>query len=111
MLKVERTDAVMILTLDRPEARNALNLDLTDACTAAAAQINAELSAAGGEALAVPANIGRLEELRNLVDIATAKWGAGRRQKKQARMSAPVRRGANEGQLLCGIALSSSCPP
>jgi NAD(P)-dependent dehydrogenase (short-subunit alcohol dehydrogenase family) len=46
-----------------------------DACTAAAAQINGEFSAAGGEALAVPANIGRREELRNLVDIATAKWG------------------------------------
>jgi hypothetical protein len=31
MLKIERTDAVMILTLDRPRARNALNLDLTRA--------------------------------------------------------------------------------
>src|SRR5260370_10892005 len=31
MLRVERIDAVMILTLDRPRARNALNLDLTRA--------------------------------------------------------------------------------
>jgi enoyl-CoA hydratase len=34
MLKIERTDAVMVLTLDRPRARNALNLDLTRALRA-----------------------------------------------------------------------------
>jgi dehydrogenase/reductase SDR family protein 4 len=41
------------------------------ACEQAAAQIRA----AGGEALAVPCNIGRKEELRSLVDSAIAQWG------------------------------------
>jgi dehydrogenase/reductase SDR family protein 4 len=42
-----------------------------EACEAAAQQIRA----AGGEALAVPCNIGRREELQHLVDAAVAQWG------------------------------------
>jgi dehydrogenase/reductase SDR family protein 4 len=38
-------------------------------------QAVAEIRAAGGEAIAVPCNIGRKEEVRNLVDAALAKWG------------------------------------
>jgi NAD(P)-dependent dehydrogenase (short-subunit alcohol dehydrogenase family) len=41
------------------------------ACDAAAAEIRA----AGGEAIAVPCNIGRKEELQHLVDSAVAEWG------------------------------------
>jgi enoyl-CoA hydratase len=44
MLKVERSDAVMILTLDRPRARNALNLDLTRALQAQLAAFDADAS-------------------------------------------------------------------
>jgi enoyl-CoA hydratase len=44
MLKVERADAVMILTLDRPRARNALNLDLTRALRAEFAAFDADAS-------------------------------------------------------------------
>ncbi len=44
MLKVERSDTVMILTLDRPRARNALNLDLTRALRAQIAAFDAEAS-------------------------------------------------------------------
>lgn len=40
-------------------------------CDEAAAQINA----AGGEAIAVPCNIGRKDEVRNLVDTAIGHWG------------------------------------
>jgi NAD(P)-dependent dehydrogenase (short-subunit alcohol dehydrogenase family) len=46
-----------------------------EACLTAAEQINAEFSSAGGAALAVPANIGRRDELQNLVDTAVANWG------------------------------------
>jgi dehydrogenase/reductase SDR family member 4 len=42
-----------------------------DACEAAAAEIRA----AGGEALAVPCNIGRKDELQHLVDAARNAWG------------------------------------
>jgi len=42
-----------------------------DTCEAAVAEIRA----AGGEAIAVPCNIGRKDELQNLVDSAKAKWG------------------------------------
>jgi len=42
-----------------------------DACDAAAAQIEA----AGGDAMAVTCNIGRREELQNLVAAALDKWG------------------------------------
>jgi dehydrogenase/reductase SDR family protein 4 len=42
-----------------------------DACESAAA----EICAAGGEAIAVPCNIGRRAELQALVDAAVAKWG------------------------------------
>jgi len=42
-----------------------------DACESAAADIRA----AGGEAIAVPCNIGRKEELQALVDSAHAEWG------------------------------------
>lgn len=42
-----------------------------DACEAAAAEIRA----AGGEAIAVSCNIGRREELQNLVDSAVDAWG------------------------------------
>jgi NAD(P)-dependent dehydrogenase (short-subunit alcohol dehydrogenase family) len=42
-----------------------------DACAAAAAEIRAT----GGEAIAVPCNIGRKEELQNLVDCAITEWG------------------------------------
>jgi dehydrogenase/reductase SDR family protein 4 len=35
----------------------------------------AEIRAAGGEAIAVPCNIGRKEELQQLVDAAGAQWG------------------------------------
>jgi NAD(P)-dependent dehydrogenase (short-subunit alcohol dehydrogenase family) len=42
-----------------------------DACEAAAADIRA----AGGEAIAVPCNIGRKAELQNLVDCAVNTWG------------------------------------
>lgn len=42
-----------------------------DACEAAAADIRA----AGGEAIAVPCNIGRKEELQRLVDAAITTWG------------------------------------
>ena len=42
-----------------------------DACDAAVAQIEA----AGGEAMAVPCNIGRKEEVQHLVGAALAKWG------------------------------------
>ena len=42
-----------------------------EACEEAAAEIRA----AGGEALAVPCNIGRKEELQNLVDAARNAWG------------------------------------
>jgi NAD(P)-dependent dehydrogenase (short-subunit alcohol dehydrogenase family) len=34
-----------------------------------------EIRGAGGEAIAVPCNIGRKEELQRLVDVATAQWG------------------------------------
>jgi enoyl-CoA hydratase len=44
MLKVERTDAVMMLTLDRPRARNALNLDLTRALRAQLAAFDSDAS-------------------------------------------------------------------
>jgi dehydrogenase/reductase SDR family protein 4 len=42
-----------------------------DACDAAVAQIEA----AGGEAMAVPCNIGRKEEVQHLVGAALARWG------------------------------------
>src|SRR5215468_1517967 len=42
-----------------------------DACSAAVAQIQA----AGGEAMSVPCNIGRKEELQHLVDATLARWG------------------------------------
>lgn len=42
-----------------------------DACEAAAAEIRA----AGGEAIAMPCNIGRKEELQQLVGAAVAAWG------------------------------------
>jgi dehydrogenase/reductase SDR family member 4 len=42
-----------------------------EACNTAVAQIEA----AGGEAIAVPCNIGRKEELQHLVDATLAKWG------------------------------------
>jgi len=42
-----------------------------DACEAAAAEIRE----AGGEAIAMPCNIGRKEELQNLVDGALKAWG------------------------------------
>jgi dehydrogenase/reductase SDR family member 4 len=42
-----------------------------DACQAAVA----EIVAAGGEALAVPCNIGRRDELQRLVDAAVGQWG------------------------------------
>jgi dehydrogenase/reductase SDR family member 4 len=42
-----------------------------DTCAAAAEQIRA----AGGEAIAVPCNIGRKEDLQHLVDTTVAKWG------------------------------------
>jgi NAD(P)-dependent dehydrogenase (short-subunit alcohol dehydrogenase family) len=42
-----------------------------EACAAAAAEIRA----AGGAALAVACNIGRKEELRNLIDTTLAHWG------------------------------------
>jgi len=42
-----------------------------DACDAAVAQIEA----AGGEAMAIPCNIGRKEEVQHLVGAALAKWG------------------------------------
>jgi NAD(P)-dependent dehydrogenase (short-subunit alcohol dehydrogenase family) len=42
-----------------------------EACEAAAAQIRAT----GAEAIAVPCNIGRKEELRRLVDAALSAWG------------------------------------
>jgi enoyl-CoA hydratase len=44
MLKVECTDTVMILTLDRPQARNALNLELTRALRAQLAAFDADVS-------------------------------------------------------------------
>lgn len=42
-----------------------------EACAVAAA----EITAAGGEAIAVACNIGRKEELRNLVDSTLERWG------------------------------------
>jgi len=42
-----------------------------DACEAAAGQIRS----AGGEAIAVPCNIGRKEELQHLVETTVQKWG------------------------------------
>jgi dehydrogenase/reductase SDR family member 4 len=42
-----------------------------DTCAAAAEQIRA----AGGEAIAVPCNIARKEDLQHLVDTTVAKWG------------------------------------
>jgi dehydrogenase/reductase SDR family protein 4 len=45
-----------------------------DVCAAAAAQINAGLTGAG-EAIAVPCNIGRRDELEQLVDTALTRWG------------------------------------
>ncbi len=42
-----------------------------EACDAAVAQIQAE----GGEAMAVPCNIGRREEVQHLVSAAQEKWG------------------------------------
>ncbi len=42
-----------------------------EACEAAAAEIRA----AGGEAIAVPCNIGRKEELQKVVDTANERWG------------------------------------
>ena len=44
MLKVERIGAVMILVLDRPQARNALNLELTRALRARLADFDADAS-------------------------------------------------------------------
>jgi dehydrogenase/reductase SDR family member 4 len=46
-----------------------------DAAHAAAAQINASRGEGWGEAVAVPCNIGRREELQGLVDAATTRWG------------------------------------
>src|ERR1700756_3880332 len=42
----------------------------SEACEAAAAQIRA----AGGEAIAVPCNIGRKDELQRLVDATITQW-------------------------------------
>jgi NAD(P)-dependent dehydrogenase (short-subunit alcohol dehydrogenase family) len=42
-----------------------------DACE----KVRAEIAARGQEAMAVPCNVGRKDELRNLVDSVIAKWG------------------------------------
>lgn len=52
-------------------ARVAISGRKADAAEAAAAQIRA----AGGEAIAVPCNIGRKDELQRLVDAANEAWG------------------------------------
>lgn len=44
MLKIERNDSVLILTLDRPAARNALNLELTRALRAQLSAFDADAS-------------------------------------------------------------------
>ena len=44
-------------------------------CEAAAAEINRTTGAAGGEAIPVPCNIGRKDELERLVDVTLSKWG------------------------------------
>lgn len=43
----------------------------SDACES----VRAEFAARGHEAIAVPCNVGRKEELKNLVDTVIAKWG------------------------------------
>ncbi len=46
-----------------------------DACQAAADAINANPGSATGEAIAVPCNIGKKEELQAVVDAANQRWG------------------------------------
>lgn len=46
-----------------------------DPCILAAAQINAQYGASGGEAVALAGNIGRKEELAALVEAANVRWG------------------------------------
>jgi dehydrogenase/reductase SDR family protein 4 len=46
-----------------------------DACETAAAEINADPGCAGGEAIAVPCNIGRKAELQAVVAAANERWG------------------------------------
>jgi NAD(P)-dependent dehydrogenase (short-subunit alcohol dehydrogenase family) len=57
--------------LARAGARVALSSRKTEACEAARAAFEAQ----GFEVLAKPCNVSRKEELRGLVDAATAKWG------------------------------------
>jgi NAD(P)-dependent dehydrogenase (short-subunit alcohol dehydrogenase family) len=45
-----------------------------EACHAAAEQINASACTRGGEAIAIPCNIGRKDELKNLVDRTLERW-------------------------------------
>lgn len=46
-----------------------------DGCAAAAARINSNPGSATGEAIAMPCNIGRRDELQRMVDAAIEKWG------------------------------------
>src|SRR5206468_9057059 len=52
-------------------ARVVVSSRKADACEAAAAEIRSR----GGEALVVPCNIGRKQELQALVDRTVAEWG------------------------------------
>jgi NAD(P)-dependent dehydrogenase (short-subunit alcohol dehydrogenase family) len=46
-----------------------------DACVAAAAQINANAGSGNGAAIAIPCNIGRKDELKDLIDRTVQQWG------------------------------------
>ncbi|MFP8882311.1 MAG: SDR family oxidoreductase [Myxococcota bacterium] len=46
-----------------------------DVCEAVVSEINAKVGDRGGEAISIPANIGKKEELQSLVDQTRQKWG------------------------------------
>ena len=56
-------------------ARVVISSRKADACEAVASEINAACADGAGEAHAIPANIGKKEELEALVEATRAKWG------------------------------------
>ena len=47
----------------------------SDACEATMDEINRDYAANGGEAISIPAHVGRDDDLRNLVELTLEKWG------------------------------------
>jgi NAD(P)-dependent dehydrogenase (short-subunit alcohol dehydrogenase family) len=56
-------------------AKVAISSRKAEACEKVASEINASCANGGGEAQAIPANIGKKEDLQNLVDQTREKWG------------------------------------